>query len=68
MGVFAILGNHDYGDYKRWPTPKDKENNLTDLFDFYRNIGWKLLKITTQLLSAKGGKITIIGVENWGEQ
>jgi len=65
-GVFAILGNHDYGDYKRWPTPKDKENNLTDLFDFYRNIGWKLLKNNYATIEREGGKLTIIGVENWG--
>ena len=23
-GVFSVLGNHDYGDYMRWPSKEDK--------------------------------------------
>jgi predicted MPP superfamily phosphohydrolase len=23
-GVYSILGNHDYGDYKQWETPEHK--------------------------------------------
>lgn len=25
LGVFSTLGNHDYGDYVTWPTPKPKK-------------------------------------------
>ncbi len=65
-GVFAILGNHDYGDYTRWSSPEAKSKNMTDLFAFYRRIGWKLLKNNHAILEKQGGKIAIIGVENWG--
>lgn len=65
-GVFATLGNHDYGDYTRWSSPEAKMRNMTDLFDFYRRIGWKLLKNNHAIIEKQGGKIAIIGVENWG--
>src|SRR5690606_32378910 len=28
MGVYSILGNHDYGDYASWPSPEAKAENL----------------------------------------
>ena len=31
MGVYSILGNHDYGDYVPWPSPQAKKKNLEDL-------------------------------------
>jgi len=65
-GVFATLGNHDYGDYTRWPTPEAKKQNMTDLYHFYNEIGWKLLNNENQLLEIDGEKIAVIGVENWG--
>ena len=31
MGVYSTLGNHDYGDYVRWPyNGMTKEQNLED--------------------------------------
>ena len=27
-GIFSVLGNHDYGDYTRWPSKVDKEKNF----------------------------------------
>lgn len=66
FGVFAILGNHDYGDYMRWPSAEAKAKNMTDLFALYRRIGWKLLKNNHAILEREGSKIAIIGVENWG--
>lgn len=65
-GVFAILGNHDYGDYSRWPSAEAKAKNMTDLFALYRRIGWKLLKNNHAIIENEGSKIAIIGVENWG--
>jgi len=65
-GVFATLGNHDYGDYVTWPTEADKERNLQDLFDFFERIGWKLLKNENKIIKSDSGKLALIGVENWG--
>jgi len=65
-GVIAILGNHDYGDYTNWPSKKEKMQNMEDLYQFYRQIGWKLLRNEHIVIERSKEKIGIIGVENWG--
>jgi len=65
-GVYSILGNHDYGDYKRWSSKDAKAKNMEDIFDFYKRIGWKLLMNENQTIEIEGEEIAIIGVENWG--
>lgn len=64
-GVLAVLGNHDYGDYKNWPSAEDKKQNMRDLYSFYNDIGWKLLKNDHKIISHDGDSIAVIGVENW---
>lgn len=65
MGVYAIKGNHDYGDYISWNTPADKEKNLRDLNAFYKSIGWKLLDNAHLVLVRGSDTIILAGVENW---
>ncbi len=65
-GVLAILGNHDYGGYMRWPSAHAKRKNLDDLKAFYKRIGWRLLNNENILISKTDGTIAIAGVENWG--
>ncbi|MFP4469547.1 MAG: metallophosphoesterase [Bacteroidales bacterium] len=67
MGVFATLGNHDYGDYTRWPSKQDKVKNMQDLYDFYDRIGWRLLNNENLVYANPDGKLAVIGVENWGD-
>src|SRR5580704_6623771 len=43
MGVFSTLGNHDYGDYVKWPTEEAREENIEDLKILQANMGWRLL-------------------------
>lgn len=64
-GVYAILGNHDYGDYMNWPSPDAKKKNMQDLHDFYYQIGWKLLRNSNDTITIDGESIGLIGVENW---
>jgi predicted MPP superfamily phosphohydrolase len=64
-GVFASLGNHDYGNYYNWNSKEEKEKNWTDLLNFYEEIGWKLLRNEHELLEINNSRINIIGVENW---
>ncbi|HOX76798.1 MAG TPA: metallophosphoesterase [Bacteroidales bacterium] len=64
-GVFAILGNHDYGDYVTWPDETAKVKNLEELYRFFGEMGWQLLRNENQVLERNGDKIAIIGVENW---
>jgi predicted MPP superfamily phosphohydrolase len=66
MGVFSILGNHDYGDYVTWETAELKKKNMQDMYNAHEKIGWELL-INRHITLKKGeSEIAIIGVENWG--
>jgi len=66
-GVFTILGNHDYGDYVNWPSRKEKQENLSALFNFYNDIGWKLLRNEHVIIEKDSEKLALIGVENWSQ-
>lgn len=66
MGVYCTLGNHDYGDYVSWPSAAAKQQNLNQLFAFYKRIGWKLMNNRHVKLERDGSQIALIGVENWG--
>jgi predicted MPP superfamily phosphohydrolase len=65
MGVYSILGNHDYGDYVNWPNKEAKAQNLHDLTAVHRAMGWDLLRNEHRLLEKDGQQIAVIGVENW---
>lgn len=72
LGIFSILGNHDYGDYhfnrfhfngKRKLT---KQQNLIAIKDIHRKLGWQLLLNESKEIVLNNEKITLVGVENWG--
>jgi len=65
-GIFACMGNHDYGDYVPWPTKDAKEKNLQELYRIYAGLGWKLLLNEHYFLHRGDDSIAIIGVQNWG--
>jgi predicted MPP superfamily phosphohydrolase len=65
MGVYSVLGNHDYGEYYRWKDTHDKLQNLERLIHFQRDLGWKLLLNEHTYLEKGGERIALIGVENW---
>ncbi|MBL0294621.1 MAG: metallophosphoesterase [Saprospiraceae bacterium] len=64
-GVYSIMGNHDYGDYKRWDTPEEKQANAELFIDQHRKLGWKLLLNENRVIEHQGEKLAIIGVENY---
>jgi predicted MPP superfamily phosphohydrolase len=66
MGVYSILGNHDYGDYKSWNSEEEKANNLMRVKEIHGELGWRLLLDEHVYLQKGEDKIAIIGVENWG--
>lgn len=66
MGVYSILGNHDYGDYGPWPSEEAKAANLQRLKDIHREAGWNLLLNKNTTIESNGEKLAIVGVENWG--
>ncbi len=65
LGVYSVLGNHDYGDYVRWPSPSDKQANLHTLMEYQRQAGWRLLLNESVTIHKNGDALTLIGVENW---
>ena len=66
-GKYAILGNHDYGDYMKWEKPEDKVNNFEAVKDIHKKIGFDLLLDEHRYLEKDGQKIALLGVENWGK-
>ena len=66
MGVYSIMGNHDYGDYVKWPSVQAKQANLTAMYDLFNRMGWKLMSNENQVFENGSGKLALIGVENWG--
>lgn len=66
LGVYSILGNHDYGDYTSWNSPEQKRQNLHKLMQIHKVMGWDLLMDEHRIKEVEGQKLAIIGVQNWG--
>ncbi|WP_427872153.1 metallophosphoesterase [Flavobacterium sp. MMS24-S5] len=65
-GKFAVLGNHDYGEYVTWPSEKEKDENFKAIKNLYGQIGFKLMLNEHTYIQKGDDKIALIGVENWG--
>ncbi|MFM2364310.1 MAG: hypothetical protein RLZZ316_3212 [Bacteroidota bacterium] len=68
LGVYATLGNHDYGDYVRWDTAEEKAANLESLKQVHGAIGWRLLMNEHVVLEKEGAQIALLGIENWSSK
>ena len=66
-GVYSILGNHDYGDYRSWKSPEEKARNLQYMGEIQAEMGWQLMNNCDTCIRLGSDSITVIGVENWGE-
>ncbi|MEE9363892.1 MAG: metallophosphoesterase [Cellulophaga sp.] len=66
-GKYSILGNHDYGDYVSWESDALKKQNLEDLKDIQKEIGFDLLLNESRYLTKGKDRIALVGVENWGK-
>ncbi len=67
IGKFAILGNHDYGDYTRWSSLTAKRANLDSLEQRERRMGFRLLLDEHVFVVRAGDSIAIAGVQNWSK-
>ena len=67
LGVYSILGNHDYGDYAQWESEEAKVRNLERLKEVHAELGWRLLLDEHIYLERNTDKIALIGVQNWGK-
>lgn len=66
-GKYAVLGNHDYGEYVTWPSQAAKENNFQAIKKLYEQIDFKLMLNEHTLIEKGAEKIALVGVENWGK-
>lgn len=67
FGKFAILGNHDYGDYLKWDSEKARLENQKGVREIFPKIGFDLLRNENRVIQKGNSKIRLIGVENWGK-
>ena len=65
LGVYAVLGNHDYADYVPEYTPEQRIANVNKLAGSYERMGWRLLRNEAERINYKGANLNVIGVENW---
>ena len=65
-GKYSVLGNHDYGEYVTWPSPKAKDDNFEAIKQLYSDINFKLLLNEHTFIQKGADKIALVGVENWG--
>ncbi|MBI9053004.1 MAG: metallophosphoesterase [Bacteroidales bacterium] len=65
-GKISTLGNHDYGDYFVWKNKAEKEQNLLNLKNAHKEMGFRLLLNESEEITINDESIMIVGVENWG--
>ena len=68
LGVYSILGNHDYGDYVSWESAEAKKKNMDLMIQNHRDLGWNLLLDESRIIEKDGSKLAVIGVQNWSEK
>ena len=66
QGKYSVLGNHDYGEYVRFNSAAEKEQNFQAIKDIHPKIGFNLLLNDSVYLERGKDKIALVGVENWG--
>lgn len=69
LGVFSILGNHDYGDYfyQKGDT-EGRAHNYELMKAVHKKLGWNLLLNEHHIIEKDNKRLAILGVENWGSE
>jgi len=67
LGVYSVLGNHDYGDYYAWDSAADKEANMQELYRMQHDMGWTLMNNSAHTFHAGPASLVLSGVENIGD-
>ncbi|MGB3466676.1 MAG: metallophosphoesterase [Cyclobacteriaceae bacterium] len=67
LGVYSIMGNHDYGDYRQWSSREAKQNDIKNLHRAHAEMGWNLMLNENQTIRVDSAEIGMLGVENWGK-
>ena len=64
---YAIMGNHDYADYPRDFTPRQRLEDRDKLHHIIYNAGWQLLDNCHTILHRDNDSVLLAGVGNIGE-
>ncbi len=67
LGIYSVLGNHDYGRYARFKSEEARIENVQQLIEKQRALGWKVLCNENISLSYDSSFITIIGTGHWSQ-
>lgn len=65
MGIYSIIGNHDYATYSDLRDKAQREEDMARLTDYERQLGWTLLRNESTKIAWNGDSITIAGCEFW---
>ena len=65
LGVYSILGNHDYGTYSDLRTDEAREADMAKLEQYHHQIGWQLLRNESIRTPWNGDSLTLAGIEFW---
>jgi predicted MPP superfamily phosphohydrolase len=68
LGKLAVLGNHDYGHTKVWPSDEVADANHQKVIATYAQMGFNLLLNNSIFLFKDNQFIRVAGVENWGRK
>lgn len=66
LGKYAILGNHDIGDYLKGDTIRPPRENRRMLREFFASTGFTLLEDSAVMIKKDGREFVLAGVDNWG--
>ncbi|HEX8376550.1 MAG TPA: metallophosphoesterase [Pedobacter sp.] len=67
LGVYSVLGNHDYGDYYFGKQPSAaKAKNLEEVKKVHSRMGWNLLLDEHKRIKIGNDEIGVLGCQNWG--
>ncbi|MDE6301811.1 MAG: metallophosphoesterase [Muribaculaceae bacterium] len=66
-GVLSVMGNHDYGDYYRWPDENAHRADARNLKAMEGAMGWRMLNNENMKVRRGADSLVVIGVENIGD-
>jgi predicted MPP superfamily phosphohydrolase len=65
-GKYAVLGNHDMGDYMKWDTLGGQHSRTDEVANIETAMGFSVLRNTHVVLHKNNDSIVLAGVDNWG--
>ena len=67
FGIYAVLGNHDYMNYRQWPSAATRQQDVERLVRLEQAMGWHVLRNAHAIVRKDADSLAIIGVENDGQ-